>query len=147
MPSQMKTPNYGLPQWVETEAPSMGDFNDAMQKLDGIMGVPVQPDPNSDKWYMKCSNGILMEWGDIAATVTLTQTYGSLYHNTDYVSMINPFISNVSSSVQIRSTGIIAAVDAYYDSATKHLNFTMLSPVSVSALQIAEIYFAIGRWK
>lgn len=108
---------------------------------------PDYDDNSSNKHYLRLANGIMIQWGIVAATVTITQAYGSMFHNNDYVTLIKSFVGDVSCSVTIRTTGIVDAWGAYFDPSTNRINFTVVSPISVSGLGIQEIYIAIGRWK
>lgn len=110
---------------------------------------PQFDDGSTSKHYTKYADGRLHEWGYQTTPITITSPYGSMYlygHFT--IGLINNFVSDVSAHVNIASSGALVGEGATLKTGTQNtLDFSVLSPVTVSALSATFMYDIWGRWK
>jgi archaellin len=112
-------------------------------------GLPQSDDGKGPQHYTVYPDGRLHEWGYQTTPVTITSPYGSMYlfeHFT--IGLINNFVSDVSAHVNIASSGALVSEGATLKTGTQNtLDFSVLSPVSVSNISATFMYDIWGWWR
>lgn len=100
--------------------------------------------------YIKYSNGVLIQWGNILKTISIKNRYGSMYYDDDYGITLPLNFLDIRYTVTVTPSNKSGAV-IVYSCSNYHIgkfNFNLMSPAQLNSL--SEFYFdwfAIGRWK
>lgn len=100
--------------------------------------------------YIKYSNGVLIQWGNILKTISIKNQYGSMYYDDNYGIEFPLNFINRNYSVSVTSSNSSSVIFVYSCSnyTIDRVSFNLISPLTVENL--SEFYFdwfAIGRWK
>lgn len=142
------TPNLGLPVWNGGDKPEMADFNDAFSKLDADGAAILSG--TGDNWnrVFKFASGLMIIVWQQTYPAVITTAYGSIFSNAITRSFPQAFAERPFASVNVMSSGMIWTTMASAGIQPNQINFRLISPVAISsAITVAEIGIAIGRWK
>ena len=138
-------------------------FQMAIRKSDGCVKIrSIGPDDFSEGWfpqnddgtglkhYTKYADGRLHEWGFQVGNITVTSAYGNMFLYSHYnFNLLNHCVSNVSAHVNILSTGghLVGEGATVKYGTDNVLEFSVLSPTSVTNIKATFMYDLWSRWK
>lgn len=143
MSSTNKTPNFNLPQFVETDTPTwLGDINDAFEVIDNNMGKGGSEFNESNEWHIKLyKNNYFELYRRLEVTKPITTAAGNLYVSSGEVTFIPSnfydggtynkriYYGEVVAYSQNSSDNVWAIVNSIN---TTSIAWTLLSPLSIT---------------